>query len=193
LNGGIYVFNAKTRSAVASYQQETLLCRPDEVMGRYDWQDNNMEIAFREVEEVIGHTDHVGPFNNERKTRAFATWVALHWVRRGANLGNISGTDYRVQVAGLRDWILKQNVTFQDFEVPVLITGDNPVMLISHPDGDFIVTVLSPMRCAYIVWDNRLPGIKGQPGIFQPRNVNLGIINTSACYCVSFDLQLHLP
>ena len=184
-SGGLFLFDKNTRTLVKNAHAKR-------VFGEYDWQSAEMESAFSHIEQVTGHTDAPSEIKDFKKQKLFTDWLALHLVRNGSRLATISGTDYRADVEKTSNMLLQRHAFWQDFTGDVLITSDNPVVLIRATNGDFFIAPLSPRRCVYVMFDEVLPKEGGTP-CFKSPTLNHIMVNTAHRYCVSFDASLHLP
>jgi hypothetical protein len=183
--GNLFLFDKHSRKLIKKTTAR-------KVFGEFDWQSDQMESAFSNVEKTIGHTDMHGEFKDFHKQKLFTDWLALHLVRNRTNLSGIIGKDYRAMVECLSQKLMTYHAFWQDFTEDAIITSDTPVILISHPNGDFFIAPLSPRRCVYLMYANALPLDQGTP-CFKSNTINRFMINTSNSHCVSFDNSLHLP
>lgn len=184
-SGRLYLFDKNTRALLKSTSSKS-------IFGAYDWQSPQMEAAFAVIEQAIGHTDATSEIKDFKQQKLFADWLALHLVRNGSNLATIGGKDYTADVEKTSNLLLQRHAFWQDFTGDVLITSDNPVVLIRTNDGDFFLAPLSPRRCVYIMFDDVLPKEGGTP-CFKSPTLNQIMMNTAHRHCVSFDKSLHLP
>jgi len=181
----LFLFDKGTRTLLRRTSSKS-------VLGEFDWQSQEMESAFAQVESVIGNTDATSEITDFRGKKEFTDWLALHLVRNRANLATIRGTDYQSRVRDTSNMLLQWHGFWQNFTENVLITSDNPVVLIRSTTGDFFIAPLSPRRCVYVVPQDRMPMEHNAPG-FWPPTLNQIMVNTARSYCISFDASLHLP
>jgi Protein of unknown function (DUF4238) len=184
-SGYLFLFDKHTRQLVKQTSAER-------IFGEYDWQSWEMEVAFFTAEQSVGHTDTRGEFKDFNKQKQFTDWLALHLVRNATNRMQIAGGDYHVEVEKISQQLLARHAFWQDFSGDVLITSDNPIVLINTTAGDFFIAPLSPRRCVYVMFDEMLPKEQGTPG-FKSTTLNQIMVNTAHRHCVSFDASLHLP
>ena len=183
--GHLFLFDKNTRKLVGRASSKR-------VFGELDWQSQEMETAFAEIERVVGNTDATTEIRDFQQMRKFTGWLALHLVRNGSNLQSRRGTDYRAEVENTSNMLLQWHGFWQNFQEDALITSDNPVVLIRSTTGDFFIAPLSPRRCVYVVPEDRLPMEHNAP-CFSPPTLNQIMLNTAHSHCVSFDANLHLP
>jgi hypothetical protein len=160
------------------------------IMGMKNMQTAAMETAFGKVEECIGHTAHQGEIMDTVSIRLLAEWMALHLVRNALNASSIGTADYVPLVKKRAADLANYHGRWMDFTGDVFITGDNPVVEIRDSHESFYIAALSPRRCVYLVWDDKIPWEHGQPG-FMPPTINWYIYKAASRYCVSFDEHLH--
>jgi hypothetical protein len=168
-----------------------------EGFGAENWQSQDMEDAFREVERDVGYTHQQGEITDPEKKRILARWLALHLVRtrRHRDDALAKGRDYRPAVDLFQDKLLTFHTFFQDHREAVFITGDNPIVLMGsdNPWNDgWLVAPLSPNRCVYALPGDRIPHEAGLAGI-RPSTINNWILNAATEFCLSFDRSLHIP
>jgi len=184
-SGRLYLFSKSSRTLVKPASAKS-------IFGEYDWQSPKMESAFAAIERVIGHSDAASEIKDFKQQKIFTDWLALHLVRNGSNLATIKGRDYTVDVDMTSNMLLQRHAFWQDISGDVLITSDNPVVLIRATDGDFFIAPLSPRRCVYVMFNDILPMEGGTP-CFKSQTLNQLIMRTAHRHCVSFDRSLHLP
>lgn len=155
------------------------------IMGMENMQTAAMEQAFAEVEACIGHTDHAGEIVDAGFVRLLAEWMALHLVRNGLNAPTLGTTDYAAMVRRLAGDLAGHHGYWMDFTGDVFITGDNPVVQIRDTKESFFLAALSPRRCVFLVWEDKVPP-------FLPPTINWYIYKAASRYCVSFDEHLHI-
>lgn len=155
------------------------------ILGMENMQSAAMEQAFAEVEKCIGHTDHVGEIVEPAFVRLLAEWMALHLVRNALNAPTLGSTDYAPFVRRLADHLAAHHGHWMDFNGEVFIAGDNPVVEIRDSKESFYLAALSPRRCVFLVWEDKVPP-------FLPPTINWYIYKAASRYCVSFDEHLHI-
>jgi hypothetical protein len=154
-------------------------------MGMENMQTAAMEQAFADVESCIGHTNHRGEIVDDPFVRLLAEWMALHLVRNALNAPTIGAADYSPFVRRLAVHLAGHHGYWMDFDGDVFITGDNPVVEISTSKESFYLAALSPRRCVFLVWEDKVPP-------FLPPTINWYIYKAASRYCVSFDEHLHI-
>ncbi len=188
--GGVFFLFEKEHGACAPQQKTSA----GKIFGLDDWQSMDLENAFADVEQCVGHIDAVGEVTEAEKMRLLSRWLALHAVRNGLNAPDIAKINYGGEVDRLAAHFEGHFGFWQEFQVNSLITGDNPVVWMKHEatTADFYIAPVSPKRCVYLMPDDRIFQRNGKP-LFQAVEINQFVYRAATKFCVSFDADLHLP